>query len=111
MDGVAQFYGVAEEDLEIAAEVPGFASHRIYSRNLDSALAGDLDADGETELLLPAPSYTELGGLARAPGGAEVEWRLPLGGELSTNLASAAGPDGRAVVAAGRSDGVLRVWR
>lgn len=114
MDSAAQFYEVGEAGLEITAEVPGYTSHRIYSRNLDAALAGDLDADGETELLLPTPSYTALGGLARTPDGAEAEWRLPLGGELSTNLASATGPDGRAVVAAGRSDvdgGVLRIWR
>lgn len=114
MDSAAQFYEVGEAGLEITAEVPGYTSHRIYSRNLDAALAGDLDADGETELLLPTSSYTALGGLARTPDGAEAEWRLPLGGELSTNLASATGPDGRAVVAAGRSDvdgGVLRIWR
>jgi hypothetical protein len=114
MDSAAQFYEVGEAGLEITAGVPGYTSHKIYSRNLDAALAGDLDADGETELLLPTPSYTALGGLARTPGGAEAEWRLPLGGELSTNLASATGPEGRAVVAAGRSDvdgGVLRIWR
>lgn len=111
MDSAAQFYDLGGGEPEIAAEVPGYTSHRIYSRNLDSALAGDLDADGETELLMPNSSYTGLAALSRAPGGAEVEWRLPLGGELSTNLASAAGPDGRAVVATGRSDGVLRLWR
>lgn len=115
MNSAAQFYQIGEAGLEITAGVPGYTSHRIYSRNLDAALAGDLDADGETELLLPTPSYTALSGLARTPDGAEAEWRLPLGGELSTNLASsAAGPDGHAVVAAGLSEvdrGVLRVWR
>lgn len=109
--GVAQFYGIGEDGLNVAAGVPGYASHRIYSRNLDAALAGDLDADGQTELLLPDSSYTSLGGLTRTPDGARTEWSLPVGGELSTNLASATGPDGRAVVAAGRSDGVLRIWR
>jgi hypothetical protein len=114
MDGVAQFYGVGESGVDIVAGVPGYASHRIYSRNLDAALAGDLDGDGQTELLLPDASYGSLGGISRtpdAPNGAETEWRLPVGGELSTNLASATGPRGRAVVAAGRSDGVLMVWR
>ncbi|WP_053057716.1 hypothetical protein [Rubrobacter aplysinae] len=117
MDGVAQFYDagdIGEGGVDVAAEVPGYASHRIYSRNLDAALAGDLDDDGQTELLLPDSSYESLGGITRTPGapnGAETEWRVPVGGELSTNLASATGPDGRAVVAAGRSDGVLRVWR
>lgn len=114
MDSVAQFYGPGEDGLEVKAGVPGYTSHRIYSRYLDTALAGDLDADEGTELLLPDPSYTSLGGLARASdaaGGAETEWRLPVGGELSTNLASASGPEGHAVIAAGRSDGVLKIWR
>ena len=114
MDSAAQFYEAEDGGLDVIAGVPGYTSHRIYSRNLDAAIAGDLDADGETELLLPDPSYTSLGGLARTsdtPEGARTEWRLPLGGELSTNLASATGPDGRAAVAAGRSDGVLRIWR
>jgi len=109
--GVAQFYGLGDDGLDVAAGVPGYASHRIYSRNLDSALAGDLDADGQAELLLPDTSQTSLGGISRTPDGARTEWSLPLGGELSTNLAAATGPDGRAVVAAGRADGALRVWR
>lgn len=111
MDAAAEFYEFDEESgLEAAARVPGYTSHRIYSRNLDAALAGDLDADGRTELLAPDPSYTVLGGLERTREGAGDEWSLPLGGVLSTNLAAASGPDS-GVVAAGRSDGVLRIWR
>lgn len=111
MNGVAQFYGVEDGILRVRARVPGYTSHRIYSRNLDTALAGDLDKDGQAELLLPNPSYTSLGGLSRTQSGVRTEWSLPVGGELSTNLAAATGTGGRAVVAAGRSDGVLRIWR
>lgn len=97
--------------LEISAAVPGYTSHRINSRNLDTARAGDLDGDGRWELLVPNQDYTELGAVRRTETGAEVAWTLPVGGTVVTNLASATDPGGRAAVAAGRSDGVLRIWR
>ena len=110
--GVAEFHEFAGEgELEVAAQAPGHATHRLGSRNLDTALAGDLDGDGGTELLAPDPSYTILSGIGKTPDGAQAEWSVPAGGEISTNLAAAVGPDGGAVIAAGRADGALRIWR
>lgn len=109
--GVAEFYEFGGGELEIAARAPGHATHRLDSRNLDTALAGDLDGDGQTELLAPDPSYTTLNGIGKTPDGAREEWSVPVGGEISTNLAAAAGADGDAVITAGRADGVLRIWR
>jgi len=96
--------------LETTTTLPGYATHTIYSRNLDAARAGDLDGDGAWELLVPNQSYTELAAIRRTESGAEVAWTLPMGGALATNLASATASSGRISVAAGRTDGFMRVW-
>lgn len=113
LDAVVEFYRPDFESgtLDIVAEVPGYTSHRLDTRNLDTARAGDLDGDGRWELLVPNRSYTELAAIRRTENGAEVAWTLPAGGEISTNVASATDENGRAMVAVGRSDGVLRIWR
>ena len=113
LGGVVEFYSLdlAAGRLEIAATLPGYTSHRIYTRNLDTARAGDLDGDGRPELLAPNNSYTQLGAATRTPSGAQTDWRLPAGGTIVTNLASTTDERGRAQVAFGRSDGVLRVFR
>lgn len=110
--GTVEFYSLSPEDeeLEIAASVPGYASHRIETRNLDTALAGDLDGDGGLELLVPSNDYTSLGAVRRMRGEAQTEWRLGVGGVISTNLASVTDSEGRISVGAGREDGSLRIW-
>ncbi|MFC1907238.1 hypothetical protein ACFLW8_04040 [Chloroflexota bacterium] len=108
--GVVEFYRLDGERLEVVAEVPGYTSHSIGSRNLDTAVAGDFDGDGQLELLLPSQKRTELGGVRRTVAGAEVEWTLPLGGRISTNIAAITLNDGRLTIAAGREDDVMRVW-
>ena len=112
LGGIVEFYGLDFEagTLEITATMPGYASHRIYTRNMDTARAGDLDGDGRWELLIPNQDYTELGAIRHEVDGAAVAWTLPAGGTISTNLASATNPEGRAQIAAGRTDGVLRIW-
>ena len=110
--GVVEFYrpNLETGELELVAEEAGYSSHRIYSRNLDTARAGDLDGDGRWELLVPDQSYSELGAIRRGEGGAEVVWTLSVGNTIATNLASATTPDGQISLAAGREDGVLRIW-
>ncbi len=109
--GVVEFYAIDEDtgELEIVATQPGYSSYEIYSRNLDTARAGDLNGDGVFELLVPSQDRTELSAIRHGEGGAEVAWTLPVGGVLTTNLATAAAPNGRVALAAGR-EGVLRVW-
>jgi len=108
--GVVEFYRLEGATLSLTAQVRGFSSHRIGSRNLDMGLAADLDGDGRVELLVPSQEGTELGAIRRTAGGAVVAWALPLGGRLSTNLAAVTLSDGSLAVGAGRSDGVLRLW-
>ena len=94
----------------IVAQVPGYRSHVLGSRNLDMALAGDLDGDGFVELLVPDQGLTNLGGIRRTAAGAEVAWTIPLGGRANTNIAAVTTAEGRLIIGIGRQDGVLRVW-
>ena len=108
--GVVEFYQMVDDELQIVAQVPGFTSHVIGSRNLDMALAGDLDGEGTLEILLPNQARTELGAIRRTADGADVAWRVPLDGVLSSNLAGVTLADGYLMVGAGRDDGTLRLW-
>jgi hypothetical protein len=108
--GFVEFYQLIGDDLVIVASVPGFTSHVIGTRNLDMAVGGDFDGDGHFELLLPDQSRNELGGIRRTANGAEVAWRVPVGGRVVTNLAAVELDDGQISVGAGREDGTLRIW-
>jgi hypothetical protein len=108
--GVVEFYRLSGDELEIVAHVPGYSSHVIGARNLDTALAGDLDGDGRIEVLLPDQAQTNLGAVRHEPGGAREVWSVPIGGRLSTNLAAVSYPDGSLAVGAGREDGLVRLW-
>lgn len=110
--GTVEFYRPDFEDgsLNIVATQSGYTSHRIYTRNMDTARAGDLDNDGRWELLVPNDSYTELGAIRRTQDGSETAWTLPADGTIITNLASTTNSEGRAQIAAGREDGTLRIW-
>lgn len=111
--GPVEFYRMKREDgkLRLAASGGEYPSHTIYSRDLDAVRAGDLDGDGRWELLLPTTSYTSLEAVRHTRSGVEPAWRVPLDGNLATNLASATDSEGRVVLAAGTLEGKLRIWR
>jgi hypothetical protein len=108
--GVVEFYQLRGDQLEIVAQVPGYSSHLLGSRNLDRALAGDFDGDGRVELLVPDQAQNILGAIRRNPDGAAAAWTIPLDGKLATNLAAATLASGEIVLGVGREDGVLRIW-
>jgi hypothetical protein len=108
--GVVEFYQLDGDELQIVAKVPGYTSHVIGSRNLDMALAGDLDGDGRIELLVPNQGRTLLGAIRRTTADAEVVWTVPLDGKVSSNLAAVQLADDSLMVGAGREDGTLRLW-
>lgn len=114
--GVVEFYQWAGSALQIMAQLPGYTSHVIGSRNLDMAMAGDFNGDGRAELLLPTQDRTQLGGIQRTAEGATAVYHVDIGGELTTNLAGATlgTPDavlGGIAVGLGRTDGILRIWQ
>ena len=108
--GVVEFYQLDGDQLRTVAQMPGYTSHVIRTRNLDMAAAGDFDGDGHIELLLPNQARTELGAIRRSGDGAEVAWTLPVDGLISTNLAGVTLADGSLAVGVGRDDGTLRLW-
>lgn len=110
--GVIEFYkpNLEKGTLETVATLPNYSTHTLYSRNLDAARAGDLDGDGAWELLVPDKFQTGLAAIRHTREGAREAWNLPIGGTLTTNLASATDREGRLSVAVGRADGVLRIW-
>ncbi|MCL4261777.1 MAG: hypothetical protein KJ069_01110 [Anaerolineae bacterium] len=109
--GVVEFYQWQEGELRLVAELPGYSSHVIGSRNLDMAMVGDFDGDGRTELLLPTTDGTQLGGIQRTDAGATAVYHLDIGSELTSNLAGVAMGEGQTAVGLGRSDNVLRIWQ
>ncbi len=108
--GVVDFYRWEGDRLVLVASMDGFSSHIIESRNLDMAIAGDFDGDNALEVIVPDNAMLNLGGLRRVESGAEVDWVLPIGSKLTSNLAAAVLHNGRIVLGAGRADGVLRLW-
>ncbi|MFC1969136.1 hypothetical protein ACFLVF_01430 [Chloroflexota bacterium] len=110
LGGVVEFYQLYGNKLKVVAEVRGYTSHIIGSRNLDMAVAGDFDGDGQLELLLPNQGRTGLGGIRRTEAGVKVAWTLPIGGRISTNIAAVTLNNGKLTIAVGREDGVMRVW-
>jgi len=109
VEHVLEFYRMTGGDLPVRTTLQGFRSHTYRSRNLEGALAADLDADGQVELLVPTTRRTELAAVARTGEGATVEWRLPLAEGLRTNLTGVTLADGGVAVGAGTASGVC-VW-
>lgn len=109
VDHRLQFFRREGDDLAVVAGASGYQSHTIGSRNLDGALAGDLDGDGDLEVLVPTTERDELAAVRRTADGAEAAWSVPMDGRLSTNVGAVA-VDGRVTVAAGTASGV-RFWR
>ena len=109
--GVVEFYRMRDGRLDIVARLPGPTSHVNGSRNLDMALAGDLDGDGRTELLVLSRGLTKLIGVRRTVSGAEEAWSVETGGRVSTNIAAVETANGGMAIGVGRADEMLRIWQ
>jgi hypothetical protein len=108
--GVVQFYKLEGRELRIVTKLKGYSSHVIGSRNLDMAVAADLDSDGHIELILPSQSLTELGVIQRTEQGAELDWGISLNGKINTNIAVTKNNNGNLTMGIGLQDGILRLW-
>ncbi len=96
--------------LKFRAELGGFSSHQIGSRNLDSALAADFNGDGQVEIVVPDQSQTALSAIQVLDGALKTVWEAPIGGKLTTNLAAVTMPDGRLGLGVGNENKTLRLW-
>jgi hypothetical protein len=108
VDRTLEYYRLVDDELTIRATRAGYATHAYGSRNIDGALAGDVDDDGRPELLLPTADRTTLAAVRRVPGGTELAGSLSLDAPLTTNLVGVGTDDGIAI-GAGTVDGV-RIW-
>ncbi|MDH3944940.1 MAG: hypothetical protein OEV06_12670, partial [Anaerolineae bacterium] len=63
--GVVEFLRWEAETLVRVADISGFSSHLIGSRNLDMAAAVDFDGDGKIELIVPTQDMRTLAALQR----------------------------------------------
>ena len=107
--GIAGFNRIEGESLNLVAQQDGVTSHPVFSRNPDMGLAGDLDGDGQPELVVFDQPFREITALRRTDDGVEIAWQTSVGGEAVTNLASVK-IRGEIWMGVGRDDGVLRIW-
>ena len=107
--GKVEFLQLSGDQLVRVAEITGYTSHVIGTRNLDMVLTGDLDGDGLAEVLLPTQDLTALGIIKHTESGAEAIAELPLDGPLSSNLAGIETSQGLAI-AAGTENGTIYLW-
>ncbi len=110
-DGTVRFLRRRGKQLEVAAAIAGYRTHQFGSRNLEQAVAADIDRDGHVEVIVPTPSQQAIAGVRHGPDGAVEMWARPLGGTLATNIAVLTRPDGTLTLAAATQEGSLRVWQ
>jgi hypothetical protein len=108
--GVVEIYSLEGDQLVVVDSLSGYSSHRIGSRNLDGALAGDFNGDDVIELVVPDQTQTNLHGIQFSEDGLTSIWNVPLGGRLSTNLVGLELADGRLALGAGTENQILRIW-
>lgn len=104
-----EFFAVEGDFLNVTAAVNGYTSHGIGSPNLDTAVAGDFDGDGQVELLLPNASFSALAGIVKSGEEATVAYELETEGAITTNLSAVLTNDGLQV-GVGLADDRLRIW-
>lgn len=84
--GVLTAYHRNETALVPVAQISGYSSHAIGSRNQDQAAVADLDGNGHPEVILPRQSRDVLAGLELAGGEFVERWAYRLGGTIASNL-------------------------
>lgn len=109
LDATLEFFSWEGERLVLKAELAGFSSHAIGSRNLDQALVGDLDGDGSLEVVVPGLDQESLHGIGYHAGEVEIQWSAALDGRLTSNLAGVTLGDGSLALGAGVGN-VLVIW-
>lgn len=86
--GVAGFYRLEGDSLDLIVQIDGVTSYPLFSRNLDMGLAADLDGDGQPELVVFDQPFMEIKALRRTRDEVELAWQTSVGGKAVTNLAA-----------------------
>jgi hypothetical protein len=107
--GIAEYWRLRQDRLELITSRAGITSHRLGSRNLDLAVIVDADGDDVEELVAPTGDLQELVGLFLTEDGVGESWRVSLPAPLASNLHAITDDDGAWLVA-GLADGRLLVW-
>ena len=108
--GIVEFLTFSGNDLETTTTINGYSSHTIGSRNLDTAIAGDFDADGIAELLLPDQVMSSLGIIKRTTLGAELIETLTTDSRITTNLAGVNLEAEGIAIGVGLENNTVRIW-
>ncbi len=106
--GILQYYRRVEDRLKLVHSVSGYSTHKSGSRNLDTAIAGDFNEDGDVEFLLPNQDFSALVSIERTEDGSEIDYTLYLDGKLTTNLSAFSFGD-KASIALGTSNDELLI--
>jgi hypothetical protein len=109
--GVVEYYRYQDGKLVLTAEQPGYTSHVANTRNLDLAVAGDFNGDGQLEIVLPDQERHTLNALQRTMDGVAVVWSVSLDGALTSNLAAITLTNESLALAAGTDKGIIQVWQ
>jgi hypothetical protein len=104
-----EYYRLEDSGLSVRATVDGVSSHTYGSRNLDGAVAADLDDDGAVELLVPTADRRRLVAVSRTNGEAQIQWEWELGAPLTSNLTGVGIDGGGIAVGAATAEDVF-VW-
>jgi hypothetical protein len=84
--GVLTAYRRRGAVLAVAAQVAGFASQAVGSRNEDQALIADLDGNGRPEVIVPRQSRETLVALELEGSRFVERWSINLRGSIESNL-------------------------
>lgn len=109
--GSVRFLSLSSGKLGVVATRTGYRSHEFGARNLEQAVAADIDRDNYVELVVPTLDRQHIAGVRHGPDGAVDMWSRPLGGTLASNIALLTRPDGTMSVAVATLEGSLRIWQ
>jgi hypothetical protein len=86
--GILEFYRLVGRNLIVVNRKNGYSTHRIGTRNLDTALAGNFNSDINVEILIPTQDFRRINSIKRTALGSVIDFSVPLSQPLSTNIAA-----------------------
>ncbi|MCP3977043.1 MAG: hypothetical protein GY720_21350 [bacterium] len=107
--GIVSFVEFGRQLRTVATAQP-FTSHQIGSRELDMAVAVDIDDDGFLELLVPTQDRMSLVAVGIVDGSATVKWEAQLPAAITSNVAIGS-RNGGSAIAVGTEDGSVLIWQ